>query len=102
MPGKNKNPLLGWHPPAEFSAWVRDEAERRSVTVSTVLNEAIEEKRAASRPNRPKGVLNVSAVITCDECGSIHWVIERDNGELSFVCVGRGNVLVDDEGLGKP
>jgi hypothetical protein len=45
---------------------------------------------------------HVPAVITCDECGSIHWVIERDNGELRFVCVGCGNVLVDDEGLGKP
>jgi len=23
MPGKNKNPMLGWHPPAELSAWIR-------------------------------------------------------------------------------
>jgi hypothetical protein len=46
MPGKNKNPMLGWHPPAELSAWVRDEATRRGVTVSTVLNEAIEKLRA--------------------------------------------------------
>lgn len=40
MPGKNKTPLLGWHPPAGLSAWVRAEAERRGVPISTVLNEA--------------------------------------------------------------
>jgi len=42
VPGKNKAPLLGWHPPAELSAWVRAEAQRRGVTVSVILNEAIE------------------------------------------------------------
>jgi hypothetical protein len=41
MPGKNKNPMLGWHPPAGLSAWVRAEAEQRDVTVSMVLTEAI-------------------------------------------------------------
>jgi len=41
MPGKHKAPLLGWHPPAELSAWVRAEALRRGVTVSVVLNEAL-------------------------------------------------------------
>jgi hypothetical protein len=45
---RHKSPLLGWHPPAELSAWVRDEAERRGVTVSVVLNEAVEKLRAAS------------------------------------------------------
>jgi hypothetical protein len=47
MPGKNKNPLLGWHPPAGLSAWVRAEAERRGVTVSVILNEAVEAYRMA-------------------------------------------------------
>jgi hypothetical protein len=41
MPGKNKTPLLGWHPPAGLAAWVRAEAERRGVTISTILNEAL-------------------------------------------------------------
>lgn len=45
MPGKNKNPMLGWHPPAELSAWVRDEAQRRGVPISTILTEAIREKQ---------------------------------------------------------
>src|SRR5215469_5084104 len=45
VPGKNKNPMLGWHPPAELSAWVRAEAERRGVTVSVILNEALEAYR---------------------------------------------------------
>jgi hypothetical protein len=48
MPGKHKTPLLGWHPPAELSAWVRAEAERRGVRISVVLNEAVEKLRAAS------------------------------------------------------
>jgi hypothetical protein len=42
MTGRNKTPLLGWHPPAELSAWVRAEAERRGVAMSVVLNEAVE------------------------------------------------------------
>ncbi len=41
MPGKNKNPLLGWHPPAELSAWVRTEAQERGVDLSVVLTEAV-------------------------------------------------------------
>lgn len=49
MPGKNKTPLLGWHPPAELSAWVRAEAERRGVTIAQVLTESVEAYRA--RPN---------------------------------------------------
>lgn len=56
MPSKHKTPLLGWHPPAELSAWVRDEAQRRDVRISVVLNEAIAEKReresTATIPNR--------------------------------------------------
>jgi hypothetical protein len=45
MPGKNKTPLLGWHPPAELSAWVREEAKRRGVPLSVVLNDALEAYR---------------------------------------------------------
>jgi len=47
MPSKHKAPLLGWHPPAELSAWVRDEAARRGVPLSRVLNAAIEAYRDA-------------------------------------------------------
>jgi hypothetical protein len=45
MPGKNRNPLLGWHPPAELSAWARAEAQRRSVALSVILTEALEQYR---------------------------------------------------------
>ena len=56
MPGKNKNPMLGWHPPAELSAWVRAEAARRGVTVSVILNEAVREYRdmLAMSPESPR------------------------------------------------
>ena len=47
MPGKNKTPLLGWHPPAELSAWVRAEAKRRDVPLAVVLNEALAAYRQA-------------------------------------------------------
>jgi len=33
--------LLGWHPPAGLSAWVREEAERRGCPVSALLTEAL-------------------------------------------------------------
>ncbi len=45
MPSRHKTPLLGWHPPAGLSAWIRAEAKRRGVPVSAVLNEAIEAYR---------------------------------------------------------
>ena len=41
MPGKNKNPLLGWHPPAELAAWARAEARRQEVPLSRILTEAL-------------------------------------------------------------
>jgi len=41
MPSRHRSPLLGWHPPPELAAWVRAEAERRGVHLSTILNEAI-------------------------------------------------------------
>lgn len=46
MPGKNKTPLLGWHPAsAELVAWVRAEAERRGVPLARILDEALSEYR---------------------------------------------------------
>ena len=48
MPGKNKTPLLGWHPAsAELAAWARAEAKRRGVPLARVLDEALEAYRAA-------------------------------------------------------
>ena len=45
MHGEHKSPLLGWHPPAELSAWVRAEAKRRGVLLSVILNEAVKAAR---------------------------------------------------------
>jgi hypothetical protein len=53
MAGKNLNPMLGWHPPAELAAWVRAEAQRRNVPLSVVLNEAITQAKQASERNQP-------------------------------------------------
>jgi len=47
MPDRHKAPMLGWHPPAGLSAWVRAEAQRRGVTVSVILNEAVRLLRSA-------------------------------------------------------
>jgi hypothetical protein len=52
MPGKNKTPLLGWHPPAGLGEWVRAEAKRRGAPISEVLNEAVEAYRAAKDRER--------------------------------------------------
>jgi hypothetical protein len=35
--------MLGWRPPAEHSAWVRAEAERRDVDLKVILDEALAE-----------------------------------------------------------
>lgn len=50
MPNQHKNPLLGWRPPAELSAWARAEAERRGVNVGVILTEALESYRSAQLP----------------------------------------------------
>lgn len=50
MPGKNKTPLLGWHPPAELSARIRAEAERQEKTLTALLNE-MAERYLADRPS---------------------------------------------------
>jgi hypothetical protein len=49
MPGKNKTPLLGWHPAdASLVAWVRTEAQRRGVPLARVLDEALAAYRQAT------------------------------------------------------
>jgi len=45
MPGRNKTPLLGWHPPAELAAWARTEAQRRGVPLARILDAALREYR---------------------------------------------------------
>ena len=52
MPGKNKTPLLGWHPPAELSAWARAEAKRRDVPLARILDEALAAYRQAVEGQR--------------------------------------------------
>jgi len=49
MTGKNKTPLLGWHPTsAEDLAWVRSEAERQGGwgALARLLDEALADLRA--------------------------------------------------------
>jgi hypothetical protein len=41
MPNQHKNPMLGWRPPAELSAWARAEAKRRGVALKVILDEAL-------------------------------------------------------------
>jgi hypothetical protein len=45
MPNKHKNPMLGWHPPAGLSEWVRAEADRRGVPYGEILTEALSDYR---------------------------------------------------------
>ena len=45
MPNQHKSPMLGWHPPAELSAWARAEAGRRGVPLRVVLDEALSRYR---------------------------------------------------------
>jgi hypothetical protein len=49
MPSQHANPLLGWHPPAELSAWARAEAQRRGISLSVVLTEALAAYRDSMR-----------------------------------------------------
>ncbi len=46
MPSQHKNPMLGWRPPAELSAWARAEARRRGVDLKVILDEALAAYRA--------------------------------------------------------
>ena len=60
MPSRHKTPLLGWHPPAGLSAWVRAEAERRDVPISVILNEAVTLLRNVTEPScTPEPAVNV-------------------------------------------
>ena len=53
MTGKNKTPLLGWHPSsAELAAWARAEAKRRGVPLAHILDEALEAYRQAQEQSR--------------------------------------------------
>ena len=46
MPGKNKTPLVGWHPAsADLAAWIAAEARRRGVPKARILDEALEAYR---------------------------------------------------------
>lgn len=45
MPNQHKTPMLGWHPPAELSAWVKAEAKRRGVPYRVLLDEALAQYR---------------------------------------------------------
>jgi hypothetical protein len=47
MSERHKSPMLGWHPPAELSAWARAEAQRRGVRLSVILTEALSRLRAS-------------------------------------------------------
>jgi len=49
MPGRNKTPLLGWHPPAELAAWARTEAKRRGVPLARILDAALREYRERAK-----------------------------------------------------
>ena len=46
MPGQNKYPMIGWHPPGELGAWIRAEAGRRGMSISAFLTEVLADARA--------------------------------------------------------
>jgi hypothetical protein len=41
VPNQHKNPMLGWRPPADLSAWARAEARRRGVHLKVILDAAL-------------------------------------------------------------
>ena len=43
MPGKNKTPMVGWHPPADLQARLKALTERRNVTRTAILTAALRE-----------------------------------------------------------
>jgi hypothetical protein len=45
MVGKHKGEYLGWWASAEASSWVKAEAERRGVSQSQILTEALSDYR---------------------------------------------------------
>ena len=56
MPGRNKTPLVGWHPSADLLAWLDAEVERRGGgrgVRSAILEEALAAYRAAAGVSNP-------------------------------------------------
>lgn len=43
--GRNRYPLVGWHPPAELATWARTRAALEGRRLSALLTEALEEYR---------------------------------------------------------
>ena len=88
MPSRHKSPLIGWHPPADLSAWIRAEAERREVTVSVILNEAVEAKRAAESKSDAWGEPELSRPCpTCsapagEDCRGFGYCASRASGSI--------------------
>jgi hypothetical protein len=74
----NKNPLLGWHPPAELSQWVRGYAATFGLSLSDALTECVEGARN-SREGGPITIMrgqeahaNRGAVVHAREGTVIH------------------------------
>jgi len=44
--GRNRHPLVGWHPPAELADWARAQAAQQGRRLSDLLTEALDEYRA--------------------------------------------------------
>jgi hypothetical protein len=51
LPSQHKTPLLGWHPPAELSEWVRREAAERGISIADLLSEMVRAYIRASHEN---------------------------------------------------
>jgi hypothetical protein len=54
----DRHKMRPWRPRAELAAWAMDEAERRGVPLSQVLNEALEHERStveSARQEAAKG-----------------------------------------------
>jgi len=60
---------IGWHPPAELSAWARAEAQRRNVTVSVVLTEALQRLRAEFESIAEDARKLSGETAVCPDCG---------------------------------
>jgi hypothetical protein len=43
--GRNRHPLVGWHPPTELADWARTQAAQQGRRLSDLLTEALEEYR---------------------------------------------------------
>jgi hypothetical protein len=80
--------MLGWHPPAELSAWARAEAERRDVPLKVILDEALSEYRARTdlacfrvAGFDDEGLDFTQPVeVRCERCGEARTFTDRDDG----------------------